>query len=161
MLGMTNIYPKNIGGIMSVKILYGTETGNSESLANQAFEVLKKNGIDSEVLNMEDVSLNDLKGYKNVLIITSTWGDGDAPSNAADLLEELNSEQSSPLTELSYAVFGIGESIYDNFCQAAIDFDEILAKLGGKRLEEVQKSEDDNEANLDKWINSLITKLKI
>lgn len=160
MLVMSNICLKNIGGIMSVKILYGTETGNSESLANQAFEVLKKNGIDSEVLNMEDVSLNDLKGYKNVLIITSTWGEGDAPSNAADLLEELNSEQSSPLTELSYAVFGIGESIYDNFCQAAIDFDEILYKLGGERLEEVQKSEDDNEANLDKWINCLITKLK-
>ena len=145
---------------MSVKILYGTETGNSEDLANQACVVLKQNEIDSEVLDMSNISLNDLKKYAKVIIITSTWGDGDAPSNAIEPLDALKSENTKCLSELHYAVFGIGESIYDHFCQAAIDFDKVLENLGAKRLEKVEKSEDDNESNLNDWLSKIINKLK-
>lgn len=145
---------------MSVKILYGTETGNSEELANQACETLKENSIDAEVLDMGNVTLNDLKGYRKAIIITSTWGDGDAPSNAIDLLEAIKAEKTTCLSELIYSVFGIGESIYDNFCQAAIDFDEGLSKLGAQRLENVEKSEDDNETNLQEWLKRVIPKIK-
>ncbi len=145
---------------MAVKILYGTETGNSEALAVQASEALKGAGIEADVLDMGNVSLNDLKGYDKALFITSTWGDGDAPGNALELLEELQSEKSKCLTDLNYAVFGIGESIYEHFCQAAIDFDEAVCDLGAKRIENLEKSEDDNEENLKKWIEKIIPKLK-
>lgn len=146
---------------MAVKILYGTETGNSEELAKQACETLKKDNIDCEVSDMGDVSLNDLKSYKTVLFITSTWGDGDAPGNAVDLLEALQAEKEKCLSDMNYAVFGIGESIYEHFCQAAIDFDEALANLGAKRLLPVEKSEDDNESNLQEWLKNLTTKIKV
>ena len=145
---------------MSVKILYGTETGNSEALAVQASEALKEAGIEADVLDMGNVSLNDLKGYDKALFITSTWGDGDAPGNAIALLEELKSEKTKCLSELNYAVFGIGESIYEHFCQAAIDFDEAVFDLGAKRIESLEKSEEDNEENLKNWIEKIIPKLK-
>lgn len=145
---------------MAVKILYGTETGNSEELAKQACETLKKSGIESEVVDMGDISLNDLKGCNTVFLITSTWGDGEAPGNAADLLEALQSEKEKCLSALNYAVFGIGESIYEHFCQAAIDFDDALLNLGAKRLLPVEKSEDDNEGNLQEWLKNLISQVK-
>ncbi len=145
---------------MAVKILYGTETGNSEELAKQACETLKESGIESEVVDMGDISLNDLKGCNTVFLITSTWGDGEAPGNAADLLEALQSEKEKCLADLNYAVFGIGESIYEHFCQAAIDFDDALLNLGAKRLLPVEKSEDDNEGNLQEWLKNLISQVK-
>ncbi len=145
---------------MAVKILYGTETGNSEELVKQACETLKKSGIESEVVDMGDISLNDLKGCNTVFLITSTWGDGEAPGNAADLLEALQSEKEKCLSDLNYAVFGIGESIYEHFCQAAIDFDDALLNLGAKRLLPVEKSEDDNEGNLQEWLKNLISQVK-
>lgn len=64
------------------------------------------------------------------------------------------------MSDLNYAVFGIGESIYEHFCQAAIDFDDALLNLGAKRLLPVEKSEDDNEGNLQEWLKNLISQVK-
>lgn len=145
---------------MAVKILFGSETGNAEGLANDAQNILKKNNIEAEVVDMADVKLNDLKEYKKALFITSTWGDGDAPDNASSLLEELKDSSDKCLGNLEYAVFGIGEDVYEHFCKAAIDFDEALANLGAKRIFEVKKCGEDYEDGLSDWVNEVMAKIK-
>lgn len=116
---------------MKVNILYGSETGNSENLAGTAANELKKAGFEAEVQDMSGVRAADLENMTRLLVITSTWGDGEPPSNAAELHDELSAANVN-LSGLTYAVLGLGESYYDHFCQAAIDFDEYLAALAPK-----------------------------
>ena len=65
---------------MKVNILYGSETGNSENLAGTAANELKKAGFEAEVQDMSGVRAADLENMTRLLVITSTWGDGEPPS---------------------------------------------------------------------------------
>jgi sulfite reductase (NADPH) flavoprotein alpha-component len=144
---------------MDIKILYGTETGNSESLANDAAKDFAANGINSEVLDMAKVSVNDLETYENALFITSTWGDGEPPSNAEDLYNSLKNSSES-LSNLRYSVFAIGESFYERFCQVGIDFDQFLADHGASRILPLEKSDGDFADGFPLWLGKVKNSLK-
>lgn len=144
---------------MKVNILYGSETGNSENLAGTAANELKKAGFEAEVQDMSGVRAADLENMTRLLVITSTWGDGEPPSNAAELHDELSAANVN-LSGLTYAVLGLGKSYYDHFCQAAIDFDEYLAALGAERILELEKADGEFEDVFSVWIGNVIAKLK-
>lgn len=139
---------------MTVTIIFGSETGTCENLASQAKSYFQKYNIEANVLDMNDVKAEDLKSFKNLLLITSTWGDGEPPTNAQGLYDELD-ETNIDLAELSYAVFAVGQSFYDNFCRTGKDFDEFLSKLGAKRLAEVFLSDDDSDETFLPWIEKI------
>jgi len=146
---------------MEIKILFGSETGNAESAANDIADSLKSEGLESEVIDMMSSSVEDLKNMDIVIIATSTWGDGDTPNNAYDLLDGLRNEtDTSFLAGVRYAVFGLGDSMYPNFCQAGVDFDSNLERLGATRLLELRKNEDDFSENVAPWVEELISKVK-
>ena len=67
---------------MEITIIYGTETGNSESLAQDARAKLTKLGHQAKVVDMEGITVEQLKNAGTLLVITSTWGDGEPPTNA-------------------------------------------------------------------------------
>ncbi len=130
-------------------IYFGSETGTAEGIANKVADAL---GATAQ--SLEGVSVSDLSG--TVLLVTSTWGDGEPPANASQFHEELLNSGSS-LAGVSFAVFGIGSTGFPLFCQTAIDFDEAMVNLGAKRLVDLVKSEDESDA--DAWIESLKAKL--
>lgn len=88
---------------MEITIIYGTETGNSESLAQDARAKLTKLGHQAKVVDMEGITVEQLKNAGTLLVITSTWGDGEPPTNAEALHQELK-DSSEDLSEVSYAV---------------------------------------------------------
>ncbi len=103
-------------------ILVGSETGNTFTFANIFFESLVKAGKTVFIS-----PLNDYKKYKkakNIIIFTSTYGDGEPPSNAG-LFEE-KFKKLAPIHKINFSVLGFGSLAYPNFCQFAIDVDEIL-----------------------------------
>ncbi len=140
---------------MEIKVLYGTETGNSESLAKEAKVKLTASGFDTEVLDMKDVSAKKLSGFKNVLIITSTWGDGEPPDNAENLYNELKDASGLDFSNLNYAVLALGQSFYEHFCKTGKDFDEWLEKYGAKRILPIQLSDDDFNDIFPEWIQKV------
>lgn len=140
---------------MEIKILFGSETGNSEELANVAKKKLTSAGMQTEVVDMSDVTIEQLAGYKNVLIITSTWGDGEPPANAENLYYNLKNIQTLNLSNISYAVFATGQSFYEHFCKTGKDFDVFLEKLGAKRIAPIQLSDDDFENSFPIWIEQI------
>jgi len=148
---------------MEIKILYGSETGNSQSLANDAKKKLDAYGFQAEVVDMQDVSLEKLSDYRDVLIITSTWGDGEPPANAENLYNDLQKVQTLDLSHMRYAVFALGQSFYEHFCKVGKDFDTLLEKFGAKRIAPVELSDDDHEEKFPKWLenirNTLLTKV--
>ncbi|MDR2902743.1 MAG: flavodoxin domain-containing protein [Lactobacillales bacterium] len=142
---------------MEIKVLFGSETGHAEELAQNTQKFLTEKGFSANVYDMDKVSLNDLKTAKTVLILTSTWGDGEAPSNAEKLHSALKEATGDQLTGVTYAVFAIGQSWYDHFCQAGIDFDAYMEKLGAKRILPLEKSDDDYDATHPTWLNALLS----
>ena len=99
---------------MNISVLFGSETGNAQALASQASEFLNTNGHSVSIKDLGDVSVNDLKKLENILIITSTWGDGEAPSNASNIHESLSNTQED-LSNTSFAVFAIGSTSFPQF----------------------------------------------
>lgn len=140
---------------MTVHILFGSETGNAEQLAEHAQEHLQSLGHEVTIDPLDDAKVADLPQLGGVLlIITSTWGDGEPPSNAAELHYQLSKTKES-LSGVRYAVFAIGMASFEHFCQAGKDFDDFLARSGAKRVLPLTLSDDNYDEDLPIWLNRL------
>jgi sulfite reductase (NADPH) flavoprotein alpha-component len=117
---------------MSVHILWGSQTGNAQNLAHVIGDSLSE--FDSEVHDMGSMDPEELHTIKTLIIVTSTYGDGEPPDNASDLMSYLKFTDDLNLEHLSFAVIGLGDTYYPHFCQAGKDFDEYLSKRGARAL---------------------------
>ncbi|WP_439184133.1 diflavin oxidoreductase [Carboxylicivirga taeanensis] len=117
-----------------VTILYGTKTGNAQLVAQQAHKYYHQCGIESECLNMEKYDVGRLPAEKQLLIVVSTDGEGELPPNARQFYALLQHEEMPLLPNLRYAVCGLGDSSYDNFCGAGKTIEKQLQKLGAQPI---------------------------
>ncbi|MEE2755978.1 MAG: flavodoxin domain-containing protein [Myxococcota bacterium] len=143
----------------AIHILYGTETYNSESLAERTSDALSQQGYAVEIWDMDDVEPNSLSQIKVLLIITSTFGDGDPPSNAQGLHDYLVSQDASSLAGLHFSVCGLGDTDYEHFCQCGKDFDARLHALGGTRFAPRADCDTDYEETWENWLGAVIDEL--
>ncbi|MGJ8651223.1 MAG: assimilatory sulfite reductase (NADPH) flavoprotein subunit [Opitutaceae bacterium] len=118
----------------SLTVLYGTESGNSESLADQTVKAANANGFKAKAVNMSDLKLTKLKDIENLLVIVSTWGEGDPPESATDFYADFMSDKAPKLENTRFSVIGLGDTSYEHFCKMGIDFDARLEALGAKRI---------------------------
>ncbi|MDX8126607.1 sulfite reductase subunit alpha [Methylomonas sp. OY6] len=146
----------NQANARTLHILYGTQTGNSESLANDAANAAKKHGLQPVVKSMDEVEIGQLPQMQYLLIITSTYGEGAMPDNAEMLWEAANSDAAPHLDNVNYSVLALGDTSYDLFCQAGIDWDNKLAALGAKRVFDRVDCDVDFEAPAEKWLSEVI-----
>jgi sulfite reductase (NADPH) flavoprotein alpha-component len=116
-----------------LSIIYASESGNAEGLALKARKLALKQGFDAKVLDMADLDLATLPKLQNVIIYAATWGEGDPPQRAADVFAQLMSDTALALTGLNFAVLGLGDTSYVNFCKTARDIDARLEALGATR----------------------------
>jgi len=146
----------NQANARTLHILYGTQTGNSESLANDAANAAKKHGLQPVVKSMDEVEIGQLPQMQYLLIVTSTYGEGAMPDNAEMLWEAANSDAAPRLDNVNYSVLALGDTSYDLFCQAGIDWDNKLAALGAKRVFDRVDCDVDFEAPAEKWLSEVI-----
>ena len=138
-----------------VTIAYGSQTGNSESLGKKLAKNLSARGHTPVVRDMAEIGPDDLTNIGHLLIITSTYGDGEPPDNAASLHSALHNGEFPPLTSLSYSVLALGDSNYPAFCKCGRDFDQRLESLGAKRLAPMVECDVDYDAPFAAWIQQL------
>ena len=139
-------------------ILYGTESGNSEKLADRAAKEAKKKGIAATVKNMADISPADLAKHKNLLVVVSTWGDGEPPDTATKFYKAFMASEAK-LTDLRFSVCSLGDTSYEKFCQIGKDFDAKLEALGAQRITPRADCDVDYEDAFVAWLNSSLTAL--
>ncbi len=145
--------------LQPLTILFGSQTGSSESLAKLAAKEAGKHGFAAIVMDMVKFSTAKLAQEKNVLIITSTYGDGDPPDNAKALHAALHAPDAPRLISLRYSVCGLGDTNYIQFCQCAKNFDAQLEKLGATRASARVDCDLDYEAKFATWLKAALTAL--
>ncbi len=138
-----------------VTILFGSQTGTAETLSKKAAKQLKAANCEPKIVDMGDFSLDDLKAVEHVLVITSTYGEGEPPDNALSLHSALMGENAPDLTGLNFSVLGLGDSSYPDFCQCSKEFDARLEALGAKRFAPMVECDGDPDEPYVKWIESV------
>ena len=97
-------------------IVYGTETGNAKKVASKLQANFKKEKINAKSVDIFQFDVKKLEKETLILFIISTQGEGEFPLNAKDFYENLKSSDIG-LSQLSYAVFGLGDSSYPLICK--------------------------------------------
>lgn len=139
-------------------VLYGTESGNSEALADRAVKLAKKRGFQAVMKNMSDTAPADLAKSPNLLVIVSTWGEGDPPETAVDFYKKFMSTDVL-LSNVRYSVCALGDTSYERFCQIGKDVDARLEALSATRVHPRQDCDLDYESPYEKWLESSLKAL--
>lgn len=143
----------------SVLVAFGSQTGSAQGLAKKLAREAEQRGFSPSVKELNAVTPADLEKESRCVIVTSTWGDGDPPDNAVHFWTQISADTAPRLEKLSFAVLGLGDRNYPEFCGASKKFDERLAALGAKRLAPRGECDVDYEAAAKAWTESLWTVL--
>ncbi|HME26344.1 MAG TPA: flavodoxin domain-containing protein [Acetobacteraceae bacterium] len=141
-------------------ILFATESGNAEALADAARKAAGKLGFAARVLDMADATPAQLTGAQNLLVIASTWGEGDPPQRAIDFHAALMADDAPRFDGVRFAVLALGDRAYARFCETGRLFDERFAVLGATRVAERIECDLDYEAPAATWIDGTLNTLQ-
>lgn len=142
-----------------ITILFGSETGNAQSLAESLENRLKEKDFTVKLSSLENFKPKDLKKVEDLFIISATHGEGNPPENAVSFHEFLHSRKAPKLTDLRFSVLSLGDESYEFFCQTGKDFDRRLEELGGERIVERIDCDLDFDESAEEWMGNLLLKL--
>lgn len=115
-------------------ILFGTQTGNAETVAEEAAKLARAQGFAPSVMELDAVDMQALTDMRRVIVVISTYGEGEMPDNAGLFWEALSASTAPRLEDLRFGVLALGDTSYDEFCQAGKLIDTRLEQLGATRL---------------------------
>ena len=136
-------------------VLWASQTGTAEDVATRLALRLRE----SQLANMDEVPLSRLAGARDVLIVTSTFGDGGPPDNGAGFWDRLGASDAPALHGVRYAVLGIGDRSYANFCGYAKSIDGRLTDLGATKFLDRTECEAYDNGPMAKWADQVATML--
>ncbi|MEE9705032.1 assimilatory sulfite reductase (NADPH) flavoprotein subunit [Aeromonas veronii] len=135
----------------SLTILYGSQTGNAKGVATAIKAQAEARGLPVTLASMADYKPKQLKKESHLLVVVSTYGEGEPPESAVDLFEQLKKGKIGKLDGLKFAVLGLGDSSYEFFCQTGKDFDDFLTKAGAERIYELASLDVDYQDAAKSW----------
>ena len=137
-------------------ILFGTESGNAEALAARARKTAAKLGFAVKVVDMASTTPEEMAKAPNLLLIASTWGEGDPPQRAIDFYESLMADTAPRFEKTRFAVLALGDRAYAQYCEIGRRIDERLAALGATRIVDRIECDVDFEASAGAWIDAAL-----
>ncbi|ODQ90267.1 bifunctional nitrate reductase/sulfite reductase flavoprotein subunit alpha [Mycolicibacterium holsaticum] len=132
-------------------VLWASQTGTAEAVAAGLADRLG----DAHLLNMDDAKLTDLADARDVFVVTSTFGDGEPPDNGVGFWGRLASPDAPALDGIRYAVLGIGDRSYANFCGHAKSIDARFAALGATRVLDRAECEAHDAEPMRRWTGQI------
>lgn len=161
---LSAIQPSNLAAsqqhaVEKVTILYGSQTGNSRTIAESVSAELKAKGADVTLKNLLDYRPQQLKKEQRIVLVVSTHGNGEPPDEALAFHNFVFGNRAPKLNDLEFAVLGLGDSSYDEFCQMGVDFDAKFEELGAKRFHDRLDLDLDFEAGAKSWQQDIVSKV--
>ncbi len=142
------------GANTQLHILFGSQTGNAEALSQTAAKAARAKGLVPVVQALGEVDLDVFATMRHVLIVTSTYGEGEMPDNAQLFWNVISASTAPRLEQMHFAVLAIGDTGYDGFCQAGKFIDMRLEQLGAKRVADRIDCDIDFEEPSSEWIGT-------
>ena len=139
-----------------LSVIYGSRTGNAEAVAVDVARMAESHDMAATVMSMDEIDLETLASFERIMIICSTYGEGEMPDNAQALWEAAQVENAVDLSSVNYSVMALGDTAYETFCQAGRDWDARLEALGAKRISERMESSVDYTDNAQTWIGKAL-----
>jgi sulfite reductase (NADPH) flavoprotein alpha-component len=144
-----------------VVILWASQTGNAEEFAGVVQQRIAASGAKVELRAMADPTTETLHAHTDLLIVTSTFGDGDAPDNGTEFWDSIAGENAARFEDVRYAVLAFGDSSYSEFCGHGRRLDVRLEELGATRLLPRIDCEPDFEAQAADWLEQILGVLAV
>ncbi|SFU26932.1 NADPH-dependent assimilatory sulfite reductase flavoprotein subunit [Xenorhabdus koppenhoeferi] len=144
----------------TVTLLSASQTGNARRLAAQLRDSLKAANLSVNLVNAGDYKFKQISQERVLIIIASTQGEGEPAEEAIALYKYLYSKKAPSMKEIVYAVFGLGDTSYENFCQAGKDFDNKLNELGAQRLLDRVDADVEYQEQAEQWCQKITDILK-
>jgi sulfite reductase (NADPH) flavoprotein alpha-component len=144
----------------SVLILYGTVTGTAETLANKLATELRSDGVTTRVRDMAHCQPGVLTQANCVLLVVSTYGDGEPPDDAVHFWESVVRGNGLDLRGVHYSVLALGNTTYDQFCKCGRDFDAALERHGACRIYPRVDCDVDYDAPARLWFDGVLSSLR-
>jgi sulfite reductase (NADPH) flavoprotein alpha-component len=145
--------------LMPLVILFGSQTGTAEALAQRISSEAGTRGFATRVMEANAAPKLDWSAEKCLLVVTSTYGDGDMPDNAQAFWNWLQTDGAQALAQIPFAVLALGDSNYEHFCAAGKKIDARLEQLGAKRVHARTDCEVDYAAPAKAWTEGVLAAL--
>jgi sulfite reductase (NADPH) flavoprotein alpha-component len=141
-------------------ILYGSQTGNARRLAERLLRQLESEGLPARVIRADAYRPRDLAQERLLFVVISTQGDGEPPDDARGLFDFLAGKRVPALPQLSFAVLGLGDSSYPEFCAIGRAIDARLAELGANRLFAAGEADLDIDEVAGPWLDEALAQAR-
>ncbi|WP_105624235.1 NADPH-dependent assimilatory sulfite reductase flavoprotein subunit [Cronobacter malonaticus] len=143
-----------------ITLISASQTGNARRVAEALRDDLLAAQLNVNLVNAGDYKFKQIAQEKLLIVVASTQGEGDPPEEAVALHKFLLSKKAPKLDGTAFAVFGLGDTSYERFCQAGKDFDTRLAELGAERLLDRVDADVEYQAAAQAWRQRVVDVLK-
>ena len=144
----------------SLLLIFGTETGNAEELAEDAANMAKGFDLEATVMDMEDIEPDDISTSKRLIVVCSTWGEGEQPVNAQDLYDAVEETEEGSMEGVNFAVLALGDTAFELFCESGKEWDTILEEKGGNRVNDRIDCDTDYDDYAEEWLEDTLGLMK-
>ena len=144
----------------SLLLIFGTETGNAEELAQDAANMAKAFDLEATVMDMEDIEPDDISTSKRLIVVCSTWGEGEQPVNAQDLYDAVEETEEGSMAGVNFAVLALGDTAFELFCESGKEWDTILEEKGGNRVNDRIDCDTDYDDYAEEWLEATLGLMK-
>ncbi|ECI0413390.1 NADPH-dependent assimilatory sulfite reductase flavoprotein subunit [Salmonella enterica subsp. salamae] len=158
--GAVAVTPAPEGKMTGITLISASQTGNARRVAEALRDDLLAANLNVTLVNAGDYKFKQIASEKLLVMVTSTQGEGEPPEEAVALHKFLFSKKAPTLNDTAFAVFSLGDTSYEFFCQAGKDFDNKLAELGGERLLERVDADVEYQTAAAQWRARVVDVLK-
>lgn len=152
--------PAPAAEVPTITLISASQTGNARRVAEALRDDLLAAKLNVKLVNAGDYKFKQIAAEKLLVVVTSTQGEGEPPEEAVALHKYLFSKKAPKLDGTAFAVFGLGDTSYEFFCQSGKDFDNKLAELGAERLLDRVDADVEYQAAAAEWRARVVEALK-